>query len=108
MKDYFIPLRIQSQLQVRADTFLRMMLPKVTWRIIADCRGKFIYLRRWMPDRTWHNLGRMTYSGDENNMPFALFSLYAGKYDTKAEFPAAKYLDGTIEGAIKAVLTVYP
>lgn len=108
MEDYYIPIGIQSDLQDRADSCLNEMLPKVNWRIYADCRGKFVYIRRGMPDGTWHNLARMIYDGDANNMPFALFRWTTEKYDAKAVFPGAQYLDGTIEGAIKAILAVYP
>jgi hypothetical protein len=108
MQDYYIPIKIQGDLQSRADAYLSLMLPKVSWRMFADCRGKFVYIRRGMPDQTWHNLGRMIYDGDENTMSFALFRWSTEEYDVKADFSGAQHLDGTIEGAIKAILAVYP
>lgn len=108
MLDYLIPLSIQGVLQGRANVFIRKMLPKVSWRIVADCRGKYVYIRRAMPDWTYHNLGRMTYTGDSENMPFAIYRYSTEKYDEKADFAGSQYLNGTIEGAIQAVLAAYP
>ena len=108
MGDYFIPLSIQSDLQVRADIFREKNLPKVSWRFIADCRGKFIYLRRFMNDGSYQNLGRLTYSGDIENMAFAIFKNSTEKYESKADFFGANHLDGTLEGALQAIVDAYP
>lgn len=108
MEDYFIPIRIQSELYDRANIFLRKVLPKVSWRFFPDCRGKFIYLRRGMIDGSVQNLGRLIYSGDPENMPFAIYRYRTEKYDSKGDFLGAHHLDGTLEGAMKAVLEAYP
>ena len=108
MGDYFIPLSIQSDLQIRADIFRRKFLPKVSWRFIADARGKFIYLRRLMHDGFCQNLGRLTYSKSIAKMPFAIFRNCTEKYDSKTDFPGAHHLDGTLEGALQAIIEAYP
>lgn len=108
MTDYYIPINIQCDLQIKADIFQKNHLPKVSWRFIADARGKFIYLRRLMNDMSCQNLGRLTYSGNIENMPFAIFKYRTEKYDSKADFSGAHHLDGTLEGALKAILEAYP
>ena len=73
MDDYFVPLSIQAELQERADFFKRKVVPKVSWRFCVDARGKFIYIRRDMDYGFFQNLGRLIYSGDPENMPFAIY-----------------------------------
>ncbi len=50
----------------------------------------------------------MTYNGDSENMPFAIYRYTTEKYNEKTAFAGAHHLDGTIEGAIKAILDAYP
>ncbi len=108
MGDYFIPIEIQGDLQNRADIFREDFVPKVSWRFIADARGKFIYIRRYMSDGSRQNLGRLRYSGDVNQMTFAIYKYKTEKYELKADFFGASHLDGTLEGALRAILEAYP
>jgi hypothetical protein len=42
-------------------------------------------------------------------MEFAIYKFSTGKYDPKERgFPGAEYLDGTIEGAVKAIISAFP
>ncbi len=56
------------------------------------------------------NIGRLTWS--ESSWDFAPFLYSSETYDTSGEarfmMPGAKFLDGTIEGALKAGLQLYP
>ena len=108
MEDYFIPLNTQCELQERADAFLINYFPKVKVKIAVVCRGKFIFLRRYDDFDDCQNLGRLTYSGDIQNMPFAIFRFKTQKYDPKGNFLGSDHLNGTIEGAISAILAAYP
>lgn len=107
MKDYIVPISTQAILQQRADAFCKQMLLRI--RYCVDARGKFIYLGILMSDGTVERLGRLTYRGDSENMEFAIFKYSSGKYDPKEEwFPGSEYVDGTIEGALKALIHAYP
>ena len=107
MKDYIIPISVQAMLQDRVNAFCKEKLLRGNY--YADARGKFIYLGVLMPNRTIQRLGRLTYRGDLENMEFAIFKHSSGKYDPKERrFPGAEYLDGTIEGALKALIKAYP
>ena len=108
MTYHFIPIELQGELQNQTTIFIKKALPKVSWRIIADARGKFIYLRRLMNDNSYINLGRLTYSGDIEKMPFAIFRYNTEKYDSKRQFPGSHYLNGTLEGALQAILEAFP
>lgn len=104
MQDYKVPIEIQSALGKRANAFCEQRLTKTRYRYFPDARGKFIYLCRLKSDGSFQRLGRLTYEGDTENMEFAIFNYYSGKYDPKdRSFRGAQYLDGTIEGALQAL-----
>ncbi len=106
MKDYTVPIALQSILQNRVNAFCNQRLLK--YHYCADARGKFIYLFRLIPAGI-QRLGRLTYLGNLENMEFTIFNDLAEKYDPKKRlFPGSLYLDGTIEGALKAVVEAYP
>jgi hypothetical protein len=107
MKDYTVPISIQSKLQERANEFCKQK--RLSCYYCVDARGKFIYLYRLFPGGDMYRLGRLTYLGDPENMEFAIFKESSGKYDPKERrFSGVEHLDGTIEGALKAVIEVYP
>ncbi len=106
MKDYTVPIAVQSALQQRVNAFCKQSGLNTCY--CADARGKFIYLYRLLPEGI-ERLGRLTYLGDSENMEFAIFKYSSGKYDPKESwFPGVEHIDGTIEGALKAVIQAYP
>lgn len=74
----------------------------------AEFKGKFLYLKR----KEFDNISpvvRLTYTGDMKDWDFAIFKWSSEKYDPEEYFfPGAEYVDGTIEGAMKAGLEAYP
>ena len=108
MDDYTVPILIQGKLGDRANAFSEQL--QDGYRYFPDARGKFIYLARMKPgDNFYERVGRLTYEGDTENMKFVIFDFSSGKYDPKIQnFPGSQYLDGTIEGALKALTTAYP
>lgn len=109
MSDYIVPISLQSKLCDRASAFSKKELPGAKYRYFPDARGKFIYLCRLWPNGDTQRLGRLTYEGDPENMEFAIFKFRSGKYDPKdKEFPGSQYLDGTLEGALRALTAAHP
>jgi hypothetical protein len=109
MKDYTVPIAVQSELGDRANAFSKKELSRRAYRYCPDARGKFIYLLRLKSDGSFQRLGRLTYNGDTENMEFAIFKFSSGKYDPKeCWFPGAQHLNGTIEGALRALTEAYP
>ena len=107
MKDYTVPIDLQSSLQERVTAFCKRN--RTQYRYYVDARGKFIYLSRMFEPNVFERLGRVTYLGDSENMDFAIYKFSSGKYDPNERwFPGAEYLDGTIEGALKAIIAAYP
>ena len=74
----------------------------------ARFRGKYLYLDRC----DYGNLGpicRLTYTGNMDEWEFAIFRWSNERYDPDEWlFPGSQYIDGTIEGAMKAGLEAYP
>jgi hypothetical protein len=85
MKDYTVPIAVQSALGDRANAFCKKELPRTRYRYFPDARGKFIYLVRMSSDGSFQRLGRLTYEGNTENMEFAIFKFSSGKYDIRRQ-----------------------
>lgn len=74
----------------------------------ARFKGKYLYLDR----SDYGNIGpifRLIYTGNLSKWEFAIFKWSSERYDPDEwMFPGSQYLDGTIEGAMKAGLEAYP
>ena len=69
-----------------------------------EIRGKFIYLKLNGEPRC-----RLKYDGEISNLGFAIYKYSSGAYDSEEFFfPGMGYVNGTIEGAMKASLEAYP
>ena len=69
----------------------------------AEIKGKFIYLKLNGEPRC-----RLQYNGDLNSLEFAIYKYSSSNYDPdEFFFPGSDYVDGTIQGALKASLEVY-
>ncbi len=71
-------------------------------------RGKYVYI-----DRDDYGIvgprARLTYTGDLEQWEFAIYKYSDERYDPNEwMFPGAEHLDGTIEGALRAAMGVYP
>lgn len=98
-KQHAIPLQTQEIIATRIDAFNK----KKHCNYVFKINGKFIYLLR-----DGGPIGRCTYKDNLENMDFAIYKYSRGGYDPdEFFFPGAEYLDGTIEGAMKAGLEAY-
>jgi len=69
----------------------------------VEIRGSFIYLKLNSEPRC-----RLKYDGDIESLEFSIFKFSSSKYDPdEFFFPGSEYVDGTIEGALKASLKAY-
>ena len=74
----------------------------------AAFKGDFLYLNR-KEGRRDGPIARLKYNGILDNWDFAIFKWSSETYDPDAfYFPGEKYLNGTIEGALKAGNEAYP
>lgn len=71
-------------------------------------RGSYLYLDR----SDFGQIGpicRLKYTGDMSNWEFAIYKYSSGRYDPDEWiFPGDEYVDGTVEGAMRAGLEAYP
>ena len=71
-------------------------------------KGKFLYLDRQDYGRL-HPICRLEYTGKMEEWSFAIYKYSDEHYDAEEWFfPGSGYVDGTIEGAMKAGLEAYP
>jgi hypothetical protein len=73
----------------------------------ARFRGKFLYLDR-MDYGMASEICRLTWKGQIDNWDFAIYRHSRNFYDPDEwMFPGAQYVDGTVEGAMKAGMEAY-
>ena len=108
-KEYTIPIKVQDIICDMVNDYNKKILSqKTAARCIANPKGKFIYLMYIYPNDKIKRVGRLTYNSELKNMEFAIFKYRTETYVTNKSFRGDEYLNGTIEGALKAVLKAYP
>lgn len=71
-------------------------------------RGQFAYLER-IDNNIPTKIGRLKYLPNKKKWDFAVFKYSTEKYDPNEwMFPGQGLLDGTIEGAMRAGMEIYP
>jgi len=74
----------------------------------AEFKKNHLFLKR----REYRNLSpvaRLTYTGNMKHWDFAIYKWTREGYDPdEFMFPGAEFVDGTVEGALKAGLEAYP
>src|SRR5690348_12453798 len=74
----------------------------------ARYKGSYLYIDRLAYGRP-RRIVRLTYTGDVAGWEFAIYKYSDARYDADEWlFPGSGYVDGTIEGALKAGLEAYP
>jgi len=93
---------IRSLLSEKVEKFNQNELRKND-SFSVEIRGKFIYLKRNGEPRC-----RLKYDGDINDLEFAIYKYSSSAYDAEEIFfPGTGYVDGTIEGAMRAAVEAY-
>jgi len=105
-----IPKEIQQEIIEIIDNFnkrhFRGRMEVVAY--FAELKGKFLYLKRKEFGKI-SPVARLTYTGDMKEWEFAIFKWSREQYDPeKWFFPGSQFVDGTVEGAMKAGLEAYP
>ncbi len=103
-----IPSNVEVQLLDKVNEFNKNNLSKSVYNYTLMMRGRYIYLLFFLSDNSIEKVGRLTYDGNINEMDFAIYKYSSEKYDQDDfMFPGSNYLDGTIEGAMKAGISAY-
>ncbi|SRR6266511_768532 len=103
---------IPDEVKQRADAivagFNKTVIKNPNSAYVTRYKGNYLYLDRYDYGRRG-SICRLTYTGDFRKWEFAIFKYSSETYDpTEWFFPGSEYVDGTIEGAMKAGLAAYP
>lgn len=99
---------IQEQIVKRVSIFNEKNFAKTSCKYYPEIRGKFIYLMRTDDNISFAKICRLTYNGNLEDMDFAIFKYSSETYaPSECDFPGYEFVDGTIEGAMKAGLEAY-
>ena len=108
MKSKGIPIDVKENVEQIIEAFNQKYFRRDGCYYQARFKGKYLYLDRW----DHGNVGpicRLTYTGKINDWEFAIFKWSSETYDSEEwMFPGSDFVDGTIEGAMKAGLEAYP
>ena len=102
-----IPDEVKQQVTRIVERFNRKKLARTGLYYTPRWQGAFLYLDR---DEygTLAPICRLKYTGDMSRSEFAIFKYSSERYSPSERwFPGAQYVDGTIEGAMKAGMRAY-
>ena len=103
-----IPKEVKEQVEEIVDKFNQKVIRDPDHFFVIRYRGIYLYLDRNEYGRVSER-GRMKYNGKIDNWDFAIFKYSSESYDPNEWFfPGEQYLDGTIEGGMKACIEAYP
>lgn len=102
-----IPADVKKQVEAIVDRFNREVIRRPSEFFVLRYRGIYIYLDRGVGRAVQR--GRIEYTGAMDEWDFAIFKYSTDSYDPDEwMFPGSEYLDGTVEGALKACVEAYP
>lgn len=108
MKSKAIPYDVREEVKKVVEQFNQKTFSGKNCFYEARFEGKYLFLDRC----DYGNIGpicRLTYTGKMNDWKFAIFKWSTETYDANEwMFPGSGYVDGTVEGAMKAGLEAYP
>ena len=97
-----IPKEVREQVKAIVDRFNRDVFADSERSYIPRFRGKYLYLDR----EDFGSVGpicRLEYTGDMKKWQFAIYKYSSERYDPEERmFPGGEFVDGTVEGAMKA------
>lgn len=103
-----IPEEVRREVEETVGRFNRKESRRNDCFYLVHFRGGHCYLDR----ADYGQVGpicRLAYTGKMDNWEFAIFTWSSEKYDPDEwMFPGSQFVDGTIEGAMKAGLEAYP
>jgi protein involved in sex pheromone biosynthesis len=102
-----IPVEIKQQVDEIVERFNDEIIQDAHRFFETRYRGLYVYLDR----RDGHIVsqrGRIKYTGAMDEWEFAIFKYSSETYDPDEwMFPGSQYLNGTVEGALKACAAAY-
>ncbi|MBC7258521.1 MAG: hypothetical protein H5T65_04690 [Chloroflexi bacterium] len=108
MRAQGIPPEVRQKVEAIIKKFNETVIKDPDCYYVARYRGRYVYL-----DRFDHGVKgpicRLEYTGRMDDWDFAIYLYSDERYDPDEWFfPGSDYVDGTVEGALKAGLEAYP
>jgi hypothetical protein len=108
MSKQAIPESIKKQADEIVNGFNKKVLKDANRYYTTHYKGRYLYLDRY-DYGTVSQICRLKYTGSLGEWEFAIFKYSDERYHADEWFfPGAGFVDGTIEGAMKAGLEAYP
>jgi len=102
-----IPDTVQQEVAGIVDRFNAEVLRDPTLQYRVRFRGRFAYVERYEQGRGGP-ICRLGYTGDMADWDFAIYSYSKERYDPDEWFfPGSEFVDGTVEGALRAGMEAY-
>jgi hypothetical protein len=103
-----IPDDVKGQAEAAISAFNQQVIRDPGRYYLARSRGQYLYLDR-LAGGAPRRIARLAYDAAAGAWEFAIFKYSDGRYDADEWlFPGSDFLDGTLEGALKAGLEAYP
>ncbi len=102
-----IPEEVQEQVRAIVNGFNRDVFADSGRSFIPRFKGNHLYLDMEAIDSVGP-ICRLKYTGDMKKWQFAIYKFSSGQYDPEEWFfPGEEFVDGTVEGAMKAGAKAY-
>ena len=103
-----IPDEIREEVSVIVEKFNQEEFKTIDIYYIARFQGRYLYLDRIAYGKK-EPVSRMEYFREINEWEFAIFKWSTEIYDPDEHmFPGSEFVDGTVEGAMRAGMEAYP
>ncbi len=103
-----IPAQIKAQADAIVQNFNQQTFTDPQRYYLTRYKGAYLYLDRYEFGRV-KQICRLKYADSVTNWAFAIFKYSNETYDSHEWFfPGSGFVDGTIQGAMKAGLEAYP
>src|SRR4030067_658272 len=108
MRPKDIPNEIREKVEAIITKFNSKTFKKKECYYKARFKGKYLFLDRCDYGRIGP-ICRLTYTGKMDDWDFAIFRWSSETYDPEEwMFPGSEFVDGTVQGAMKAGMQAYP
>jgi len=103
-----IPDEIREKVTNIVEIFNQQEFKTTDVRYIARFQGRFLYFDRIAYGKK-EPVSRMEYFREINEWEFAIYKWSTNTYDPdEFMFPGSEFIDGTVEGAMRAGMKAYP
>lgn len=103
-----IPDTVRKEIAEIIDQFNKKSLRNGYGAYVPRYKGNYLFLDRDDGAIELSPICRLKYTGDMDKWEFAIYKYSTGRYDPdECFFPGEEFIDGTIEGAMKAGLKAY-